>query len=77
MIPMLFLLVSANAMPIHHDTINNNFGNCMFYSFVLTLMVFYIISIFTIYITQVQNKSKPNNNGDYGYNGDNGDYDYS
>jgi hypothetical protein len=72
---MLFLLVSANAMPIHHDTINNNFGICMFYSFILTLMVFYIISIFTIYITHVQNKSKDNDNYDNG-NYDNGNYDY-
>jgi hypothetical protein len=71
MIPLLFLLVSANAMPIHHDTINNNFGSCMFYSFVLTLMIFYIISILTVYVTQMQNKSKPNEYGD------NGDYDYS
>jgi hypothetical protein len=67
MIPLLFLLVSANAMPINHDTINNNFGSCMFYSFVLSLIIFYIISILTIYITQVQNKSKHNQNGNYDY----------
>ncbi len=77
MIPLLFLLVSANAMPIHHDTINNNFGNCMFYSFVLTLMIFYIISIVTVYITQMQNKTKYNHNGDNGEYGGYGDYDYS
>jgi hypothetical protein len=58
-------------MPIHHDTINNNFGSCMFYSFVLTLMIFYIISILTVYVTQMQNKTKHNQNGGYG------DYDYS
>jgi len=74
MILLLFLLVSANAMPIHHDTINNNFSSCMFYSFVLTLMIFYIISIVTVYVTQAQNKSKPN---EYGDNGGYGDYDYS
>ncbi len=71
MIPLLFLLVSANGMPINHDTINNNFGSCMFYSFVLTLMIFYIISILTVYVTQMQNKTKTNAYGD------NVDYDYS
>ena len=62
MIPMLFLLVSANAMPIHHEPTNNN---CIFYSFVLSLMVFYIITISTIYFTQIQNKTKRNEDNYY------------
>ncbi len=62
MIPMLFLLVSANAMPIHHEPTNYTFNNCMYYSFILTLMVFYIITVSTIYCTQILNKTKRNDN---------------
>ncbi len=60
---MLFLLVSANAMPIYHEP--TTYNNCMYYSFILTLIVFYIITVSTIYCTQILNKTKRNDNYDY------------